>query len=177
MSARRGRRRPPAPDPSIVEPQLRVGIPVSAPDPTPEIPRHARNAIAGSFRLFEDSADLIGQIGRHVLVGVEREDPVVRREVRRAVLLRSIPGPVEDLHSRRVPPRDVHGSIGAAGIDDDDFVSPGHRRKGELDVVRFVQGDDRNGQLHGWECSSKEGRGARRCLRKRCAARTFGRVL
>src|ERR1035437_900899 len=61
---------------AIVQPQLKVGIPVGGADPATEMPRHARYLVApvrqarGAGR--HQGLDLARQLWRDALVGVER---------------------------------------------------------------------------------------------------------
>jgi hypothetical protein len=141
--------------PPIVQPQLEVWIPVGTPDPAAEIVRDPGNAIApGPGFRREQRPDFVGQRRGHPFVGVQGQDPVVRRDRGGVVLLRAEPRPGSDLDPIGVPTRDRDGVVGALGVDDDDLVRPAHRRQRRLDIRRFVPGDDRNGQLrHGGQCT------------------------
>src|SRR5262249_23900490 len=70
----------PTTGPAIVEPQLIVGIPVCAPNPATQIVCDAWNAVsARSGSGAEYAANLLRQLRRDALVGVDRQDPVIRR--------------------------------------------------------------------------------------------------
>ena len=126
-----------------VQPQLVVRVPIRGPNPLPEIeadPRDPEPARRGL--LAEHGADLVGELGRDALVGVEGENPVVGRLRGREVLLRRIPRPVAHEDPRGSLSRQRHRVVGAPRVNDDDFVGPGHRCEGRADVRRFVAGDD-----------------------------------
>ena len=80
--------------------------------------------------------------GRHALVGVKRQDPVVRRQRRRrsssARHNRASPSLEPDALRTARSPR----SVGAARVHDDDFVGPPDTVDGRADVLGFVQRDD-----------------------------------
>jgi hypothetical protein len=105
--------------------------------------------------VLEDRADLFCQTGSHALVRIQRQDPVVRGKLRCPVLLGAVTRPVADLDARGPATRDVRCTVRAAGVDDDDLVGPGHRLERRPDVSRLVECDDRDGQLHDAQCTSK----------------------
>ena len=122
----------------VVETQLIVRIPVGRPDPAADVPGHARDPVTAGRRLtIHEGANLGRELRRHALVGVERQDPVVRCQSRGVILLRAVPG--QPRTSTRVASLlgDRHRSIGAAGIDDDDFVGPGDRFECRRNVRRL----------------------------------------
>ena len=146
----------PASGAPVVQAQLIVRVPVGRPDPAPQVPRDAGDPVAArGWRTIHQGSDLCGERRRDALVGVEREDPVVRREPRGVVFLRAIPRPPAHFHPRRQALRDRHRPIGAARIDDDRFVGPGDRLERRGDVGGFVFRDDRNGQLHARQFNSE----------------------
>src|SRR5581483_2775723 len=135
---------PPA-GPAVVEAHLVVGIEVRRPDPAAEMKRDARHAIAAMARLArEDRCDFAGERRRDALVGVEREDPVVRRLVGGEILLIDVAGPRAREHAHAAAARDRHRSIRAAGVDDEDLVGPGGGIDRRADVFLFVERDDRD---------------------------------
>src|SRR5215469_13687998 len=84
----------PLPFAAIVEPKLAVGIPAAVVNPAAEVLREARERISiepwpGLF----DRDNFRGEFGRELLVGIERENPVMRSAARGKVLLRGIPAP------------------------------------------------------------------------------------
>jgi hypothetical protein len=105
--------------PSIVEPELEIRIPIRRPDPSAEVPGHTRHAIAGMIGArLERGADVLGQLRRDALVGIDRENPVVARLARREVLLRRIPGPVAPPRAPRARP--FNRVVRAVTVDDED---------------------------------------------------------
>ena len=103
------------------------------------MPRDARHAVRRVRRLRQRRLDFLRQRRRDAFVGVERQDPVVRRQRRREVLLRDVPGPRSRTITRSVNCRAMRdGVVGALGVDDDDLVGPADRRQRRRDVRRFV---------------------------------------
>ena len=149
------------PDAAIVEAQLIVRIPVRAADPASEIVRHARHAEAADVGPgAHDLLDFGCQRRRNALVGIDGQNPVVGGDGGGVVPLRAVPFPVVDDDARGEALGERHRLVRAVGVDDDDFVGPFDGLEGALDICGFVAGDDRDGQLHMGECSTR--RAARR---------------
>ena len=78
-----------APAPAAAAPveqaQLPVGIPGAVADPAAEVARHARHLVARGARELAAALrlDRRAQLGRHALVGVDAEHPVVARRAHR----------------------------------------------------------------------------------------------
>ena len=134
---------------AIVEPQLIVRIPVGRSNPPTEMPGHPRDPVCrvGWRPTCERGLDFGGELRRHALVGVERQDPVVARDRRRVILLIDVSRPLADEDAVSVSLRDGDRRIRALRIDDDDFVRPGDRCQRLTNVCRFVAGDDRDRKL------------------------------
>src|SRR5205814_739436 len=78
-------------DPTVVQTQLIVRVPVRGADPSSQIPGHSRYAITAAARpLLQKVFDFGGEVGADPFVRVERQDPVVRRKGGSVVLLRAI---------------------------------------------------------------------------------------
>ncbi len=134
--------------PAVVEAQLIIRIPVRGADPSAQVPRDARDAIpCRPWRGLEDRLDFVGERCRDALVGVNRENPIVCADRGRVIFLRDVSWPRPDDDPVGVLPGDPDGIVRALGIDDNDFVGPGDRLQGVLDMRRFVLGDDRHRQL------------------------------
>ena len=145
-----------AADTSIVEPQLIVGIPIGSANPAAQVVRHARHAIAAHRRpCTHDLLDLGGELRRNPLVGVDRQDPVVGGDLGGVVALRAVARPVVDDDAGRVASGERHGLVRTVRVDDHDFVGPFDGFERPLDVGRLVSRDDRHGQLHTRECSTR----------------------
>src|SRR5262245_21161728 len=132
---------------TIVETRLKVRIEIGGTNPSAEMKRGARYAIAVEGGLGrEQRPELGGELRRDALVGIEREDPVVAREARGEVLLIDVSGPAAAFDPNALAARDRNGVVAAARIDDHDLVGPRGAVDGRGDVVGLVERDDRDGK-------------------------------
>src|SRR5262249_632810 len=76
------------------------------------------------FRLSVDLKERVFKLGRHSLIGIEAENPIIFCLLGGEILLRRIPGPGAYKYAISKARCDFRGSIGAFCIDDDDFVRP-----------------------------------------------------
>ena len=81
------------------------------------------------------------------LISVETEDPFVGSLPCREFFLRckSRPGMFDHTSAGRLS--DLLRVVSRAGINNNDFVSPGHRFTGSTDMLRFVEGDNGGSDL------------------------------
>ena len=132
----------------IVEPELVIRVPIRGANPATQIPGHARHTIARRGRIVPQRlGDLTGERRRDPLVGIERENPVVRGDRCGEVLLCSVTGPIPDEHAIRVLSGDGQRVVGAPRINHDELVGPGGGLKRLADTLRFVFSDDRDREL------------------------------
>src|SRR5512143_244236 len=95
----------------------------------------------------EAGANLEGELRRDDLVRVDREDPAVRRERRRRVLLpaEAVEGPHEDPGAGL--PRDLLGAVGRRGVHDDDaLVRERDGGEGAGKAILLVPCDERDAE-------------------------------
>jgi hypothetical protein len=136
---------------AIVETQLIVGIPVRRPNPSPKMPGHPRDSTAGDSRVGgQRGPDFSRELRRDALVGIDRQNPVVRRLGCGEVLLLGVAWPVADDHARAGGAGAGDRVVRAAAVNHQHLGRPGDRRHAGLDVGGFVARDDRDGhRRHG----------------------------
>ena len=139
-------------DGAAIEAALKIGIPAGVLDPGAEIPGAARDfvdvVIGLTFFPFEEREV---EIAAEFLVGVHRENPVVGGGFGGEVFLLAVVGPVVDDEVCAVFAGDFFGAVGAAGIDDDDFVGDAaERSEGAGEICFFVESDDAGGDAVHW---------------------------
>src|SRR5207253_1915984 len=85
--------------------------------------------------------DLAGQRGRHLFVGIDAQDPRLRRLFDSEILLGPVtrPGTIED--TRPKLSGQLRSPIGTAAVHDDPFWSPTHAGEAPHDVAFLVLGD------------------------------------
>lgn len=106
--------------------------------------RHA--AWAGSPSAKTARIDPLREVGRHHLVGVEVEHPVVAALAFREALLPAVARPVVVDHPGAERGGERLGPVGRAGIDHHDVVGEiPHRREGGAETVGLVLDDDEDG--------------------------------
>ena len=124
------------------EPQLPVGPEAAVPDPPPPEEVATRHSIAIVRPIVgQHTKDLFTKLGRYLLVGVERQDPVAARFRDGEILLRGEAGPGSHDHAVRELPRELHGLVVRQSVDDDDLVGPGHALQTRAKTLLLVQGD------------------------------------
>src|SRR5262249_29802149 len=124
------------------EAQLPVGPEAAVPDPLPTEEVAPRHAIAVVRPVgIEHAEDLLAQLGGHLLIGVEREDPVAARLGQTEVLLRREAGPGPRDHVVGELARDLHGLVVGERVDHDDLVRPGHALETGAQALLLVQRD------------------------------------
>ena len=130
------------------EAELGVGVEAAVLDPAAEeeITAFEVEGVEGRWPHGESLANLLLEFGGELFVGVEREDPVAGalREGEVFLCSEAGPGAVEDGGVEAAC--DLEGTIGGAGVDDEDLVGPGDAGEGAREVRFFVEGDDRDGQ-------------------------------
>src|SRR5262249_29595638 len=125
------------------EPQLPVRIEAAVTHPAAPEDVAPRDGVAvGRTVRGEDASDVGGQLRRDDLVGVERQDPVPRREVDRGVLLERVTGPRPDDDVIGELARDGRRLVLGLRVDDDDLVGPGDRLQAGAQALFFVARDD-----------------------------------
>lgn len=113
---------------------------------------------------LDDLHDFLGQLGGHVLVGVEDEHPLVApgHVLERPVLLLGPAGlgvmELVDLGAHGLGEGD--GSVGRLGIDDDDLVGPLEASQALDDVALFVLDGHEHGDADGTRGGPVSGREA-----------------
>jgi len=91
------------------------------------------------------------EIAAELLVGVHRENPVVRGGFGGEVFLLAVVCPIVNDEICAVLAGDFFGAIGAARVDDDDFVGDaGERSEGAGKIDFFVEGDEAGGDAIHW---------------------------
>src|SRR2546428_9481425 len=117
----------PVPETVLVE-KLRlavVRVPTAVPDPTSQkkiLPRHKERI--STWAAGELGLNLLAQLVRRALVGIEAQHPVVRHQLQRAVAEIPEAGKVALVDLVGVFPADLLSSVGAVGIKDYDFIHP-----------------------------------------------------
>ncbi len=90
-------------------------------------------------------------------VGVEGQDPVVRRLLGRPVFLSSVSAPAGFDHPRAQVLRQFHGAVGGAAVEDQDFVAAAEALDRPRDVALLVDRDDGGGDFHGSTAATNGG--------------------
>ena len=86
------------------------------------------------------------QLRGGALVGIDRENPLLRGKGKGAVLLPPEAGPVGgEMHLIRIFAAQLHRPVRAAGIDDDHLVGPGDGREALADTGLLVFRDYNDG--------------------------------
>ena len=135
----------PSAAPPIVQAHLVVRVAVGAANPSAKISRDTWHAISGARGIGgENGADLLGQCVRHALVRIKGKNPVVARGLGRKVLLGDYPGQSRTMTCAVYLASDRDGVVGAATIDDDDFVGPLDGLERASQVGLLVPGDNRD---------------------------------
>ena len=132
----------------VVETRLIVGIEVGGPHPSSQMKGDARHA-KGAFRRVagDDLPDFIRELRRHALVGVEREDPVVRRDGGGVVLLIHIAWP-RAAHTRTPLPVAIATVSSLLPESTTRIRRPSGAVDGRGDVPRLVERDDGDRDRH-----------------------------
>jgi hypothetical protein len=135
----------------VEKPHDPVRIAFAVRKPASEKPVAAREREGhGDGRSAERRANRSAELRCNALVGIEAEDPVVRRVRNREVLLRpkSLPRPHDN--ARAAAAGDFHGIIAAARIDDDNLTGERRRREAIRKLVGGVARDHTKtqGKLH-----------------------------
>jgi hypothetical protein len=121
-------------------------------NPRAEIPGSAGNLVDGElWRLAFPGQERGLQRCAQLLIRIEREDPVVRGVLRGEVFLFGVTGPRAREEARAMLAGDFRGAVGAAGIDDHDFIGDGgqgSQRAGEMSL--FIEGNDAGRERSHW---------------------------
>jgi hypothetical protein len=96
--------------------------------------------------LGQHAGDLLAQLGGHLLVRVEREDPVAAGLGKAEVLLRGEAGPRPNDDAICEVTRDLRGLVLRLGVDHDDLVRPRHALQTGAQPVFLVERDDDHGE-------------------------------
>jgi len=135
----------------VIEPDLAppaetghvIGAPAAVMNILPAVTRQPgdlkRDINAG---ILDDPQNLFLERGRYPFVGVQRQHPIALRHVQGPVFLRPETDPVGLMNLVGIFPADGHSGIGAARIQNDDFVNPLDRLQTRPDIGFFVFGDD-----------------------------------
>src|SRR5262245_43428045 len=110
--------------PSIVEPDLSVGIPAGTPYPTAQVertPGHGPCRRRGFARLFPP-CNLIRKLDAQPLVGINAQNPIGAGQFRGKILLSGVSGPFtfNDASAKRTS--NLNRPVGAPGIDDNYLI-------------------------------------------------------
>jgi hypothetical protein len=129
---------------AAVQAALEIGIPAGVLDPGAEILGAARDFVDFVIGLaFFPLEEREVEIAAEFFVGVHRENPVVGGGFGGEVFLLAVVGPVVNDEICAVFAGDFFGAIGAAGVDDDDFVGDaGEGGEGAGEIGFFVEGDE-----------------------------------
>lgn len=123
-----------------------VGVPVAVPDPTVAIPDDAGKFVTAEGLLHWLAAESFNggdEFRGEFLVAIDAQYPVIRGEREGEVLLADVPGPLVKGNARAVALAEFLRAVGAATIDDDDFID--HRAyagEATIKVVLFVSGNE-----------------------------------
>src|SRR3990172_9167095 len=109
--------------------------------------RHAPSIVMRSDPL--DRLERLAQFLADPLVGVEGQHPVARGAGKSKVLLRTEAVPGLNIYVRRKLAGNIHRSVRAPRIGDDDFIRPGDRIETTRNVRFLVLGDDDDRDGHG----------------------------
>src|SRR5262249_34026281 len=97
----------------------------------------------------DDGPDRGSEFGADLFVGVERQDPVLARQVERPVLLRPVTGPVRrDLNPRAERGGNITGAVGAGAVQDDDFIGKRHASEARADIGLLILRNHDNRKAH-----------------------------
>src|SRR5437867_944211 len=148
----------PVPETVLVE-KLRlavVRVPTAVPDPASQekiLPRHKERI--SPWATGELGLNLLAQLVRRALVGVNAQHPVVRHQIQRAVAELPKAFEITLIEPVRVLFTDLLGPVGAVGIKDYDFIGPDDAVEGVSDLRFLVEGEDVSRELRhgppGWE--------------------------
>ena len=126
---------------AIEQAHVPVGIAFAVREPAAEKAVAARERVGESARRRHLGGDRRRHLRGYALVRIEAEHPVVRRRADREILLRSEPRPTAIDDARTAAPRDFHGIIAAARIDDDHVAGERRRREALRDLAGGVARD------------------------------------
>ena len=127
----------------VEQPHVPVRVALAVREPAAEEAVAPRDRVGRrrGHAVAERGADRALERGRHALVGVEAQHPVVLRGRDREVLLRAEAAPRFLEHARAAAPRDFHGIIAAARVDHDRLRGERRRREARLEILRGVARD------------------------------------
>lgn len=139
-----------------------IRIPIAVANPTAFVKNAAGHAVAGNpgrGRIGFDAGDFVVEFGGKGFVGIDAEDPVVRSAGKDGVFLGDVALPGLVFETGIVGAGDFGGAVGAAGIENDDFVGEAAKRgEAAVEVVLFVEGDEAEGDFHAgrWRWCKRE---------------------
>ena len=122
--------------------QLRLAIirvPAAMPHPVTEEMAFTRNMIGVEPRRSQLASNLGGQFRSATFVGVEAENPVVRRGVERQIAELAEPTELFADDAGIELPGDFDRAVGAERIDQDDFIRPLHAFEHGANLASFVE--------------------------------------
>ncbi|OIQ78865.1 hypothetical protein GALL_394190 [mine drainage metagenome] len=134
------------------QPHHLIRIPAAMSHELTAIARQTGHAIGVSgIRAGDDGADFGGQLGRDALIGVDGQDPVATGKIKSAIFLRAEAWPVgHDLESGAGAACNAFSVVGAAAIQNDDFIAPLQTGQARGQVMCLVAGNqDGRNRLHG----------------------------
>jgi hypothetical protein len=99
-------------------------------------------AVARVHRALERREHGRPELGAHELVGVEPQDPVVRRGSRARVALARVAEPLLLHDAGAARARELERAVRAPGVDDDHLVGEGQRPDAPFDVPLLVLAED-----------------------------------
>ena len=133
-----------------------VRVPATVPDPASQekiLPRHKERI--SPWPAGELGLNLLAQLVRRALVGINAQHPVVRHQLQHAVAELPEAGKVALVDLVGVLPADLLGAVGAVGIKDYDLIGPDDAVEGVSDLRFLVKGEDVSRELRheppGWE--------------------------
>ena len=129
------------------EPELPVGIEPSVADPAPPHDVPPRDAIAvARIGCLQHGDDLLAQRRLHLLVGIQRQDPVTGGVLDPEVLLRGEALPGVNHHVIRELACERDRLVLRPRVDHDDLIRPRHAGERLANAVLLVQRDDDDGK-------------------------------
>src|ERR1700682_3898789 len=108
--------------------------------------RQARDLEAVGAPALDRALDLVRELGRHALIGVDREHPIAPGERQREILLRPETAPFMGNDAGTFLRGDRRGAIRTAGVYHDALVAKGEAVEAGADVRLLVLGDDDGAQ-------------------------------
>jgi len=109
---------------AVVQAQLIVRVPIRGANPASQVPRHSRHAIRLVGGIGQSGLNLLRECRGDSFIGIKRQNPVVRGEGSREVLLRDVPRPGANHDPFGHLLRESDRVVRALRIDHDDLIGP-----------------------------------------------------